>query len=208
MLKSDFKVLGIWIARKPPGFGFILMGSHRLECKFYFLLKRLSNLQGCKRCLWGIEQLENRSLQVLLILSFCWFSSEETEELYTVHNDALPKVTLECRMQVEMATNDMKGSKPSSYIDSSRSRGSATRYNGTCSQILHVHMKPMNMFDVGWRRWLMFSLGRSRGSRRSRSRDREPRLPLFSLVKNWQDPIWNQIHKRRDRSRERGETGS
>jgi len=23
------KVLGIWIARKPPGFGFILMGSHR-----------------------------------------------------------------------------------------------------------------------------------------------------------------------------------
>jgi len=70
-------VLGLWIARKPPGFGFVLMGSHR-DAK-----------DAC-------EGLNNSKIGPY-------------------------------RMQVEMATNDMKGRKPSSYIDTSRSRGGASR---------------------------------------------------------------------------------
>ena len=96
-------------------------------------------------------------------------------------------------MQVEMATNDMKGSKPSSYIDSSRSRGSATRYNSTLTNIAfapETHKYSFWIFnDVGdvWRRYR----SRSRGGRRSRSRDREPRLPLalFLSCQLLKDPL-------------------
>ena len=65
----------------------------------------------------------------------------------------------ELRMQVEMATNDMKGSKPSSYIDSSRSRGSATRYNSTYSQILHLRLKPTNILSGYLMTLVMFGAG-------------------------------------------------
>ena len=45
------------------------------------------------------------------------------------------------RMQVEMATNDMKGKKPSSYIDTSRSRGGASR----CDLIFWWHTLRINI---------------------------------------------------------------
>jgi len=90
--------LGIWIARKPPGFGFILMGSHR-DAK-----------DAC-------EGLNNSKIGPY--------------------------------MQVEMATNDMKGSKPSSYIDSSRSRGSATRYRSRSIGAIPGGMIPKGMTREG-----------------------------------------------------------
>ena len=49
----------------------------------------------------------------------------------------------EHRMQVEMATNDMKGRKPSSYIDTSMSRGSRYKYS-----LSNVHLTELIMLAL------------------------------------------------------------
>ena len=129
-IEALIQVLGLWIARKPPGFGFVLMGSHRLGKRSTHVLYRV---QHYTTVLFRDAKDACEGLNNSKIGPYRW--------LFCSNISQTPMKNPAPRMQVEMATNDMKGKKPSSYIDTSRSRGGASR----CDLIFWWHTLRINI---------------------------------------------------------------